>query len=845
MRRVTIRGLLARKLRLALTALAIVLGVTFVTGTLVLGDTLNRTFDNLIGTAYQHVSFQVRGTAAFGENNATTVNSTADRKPIQQSILPAVQRVPGVSFAFGSVSGYAQFMTRDGNAIGRGGGSTLGFSFDPNPQLSPYRLVEGHAPTSPDEVVMDKATATKYHFAVGDRVLVNLPNRPQTFTISGLVTFGSDNNLAGVTLAGFDLPTAQALFDSRGYYDTISVLAAPGADTVKVQRAIAAVLPPGVEVVSGQTVANELSTAVNSELSFISTTLLIFALISLFVGGFTIFNTFSITVGQRTRELALLRIVGASRRQVFRSVLSEAALTGLIASVIGLGLGVVAALGLKALLKAFGIVLPSSPLVFEARTAAVAIAVGVGVTLISAIIPARRAVRIPPVAALVDHSGDGAEFVVRRQQVIRGAVFGLVGLVALLAGLTKPDILLVGLGALALVIATGLLVPLVARPLSSALGRPLAVLLGTPGRLGRENSMRNPRRTAQTAAALMIGLSLVSTIAVLGASLSASAKNSVDSAVSADYIVSGKGGFSKSVVTDVSRLPGVETTTVVYQGQFEVRGSLSTLTAASPSNLSRTVTLHITSGGGAPAMAAGELLVDTNTADTDHLHVGSIVPVKFAQTGASTMRVGGIFKSNPLLGSYLTGDGFFLSQFDNPLPIAVLLSAAPAASGLDRALNQALQPYANVSVKTRAQFEASEQATVNQLLGLVYVLLALAILIALIGIINTLVLSVFERTHEIGLLRAVGMKRRQVREMIRSESVIVALFGGVVGILRGLGLGIALAYALRNNGVTTIAVPVASLIGFVILSGLLGLAAASWPARRAANLDVLGAIAAE
>ena len=401
MRRITLRGLMARKLRLALTGLAIVLGVTFVTGTLVLGDTLNRTFDNLVGTAYQHVSFQIRGKDAFN-NNPATVNGTADRKPVTQSLVASVSRVPGVSDAFGSVSGYAQFMTRNGNAIGNGGGSTLGFAFDPNPQLSPYRLVAGHAPTTADDVVMDKATATKYHFALGDRVLVDLPNRPETFTITGLVTFGSDDNLAGITLAGFDPSTAQALFNSRGHYDTISVLAAPGADTVKLQRAIAAILPAGVEVVSGQTVASELSTAINNELSFISTALLIFAFIALLVGAFTIFNTFSITVGQRTRELALLRVVGASRRQLFRSVLAEAAVTGLTASLIGLGLGVAAALGLRALLKAFGIVLPSAPLVFEARTPVVAIAVGVGVTLLSAIVPARRAVRIAPVAALVE-----------------------------------------------------------------------------------------------------------------------------------------------------------------------------------------------------------------------------------------------------------------------------------------------------------------------------------------------------------------------------------------------------------------------------------------------------------
>ncbi len=841
MRKVTVNGLLARKLRLALTALAIVLGVTFVTGTLILGDTLDRTFNSLIDTAYAHVSFQIRGKAEFA-NAPDTVAATTDRKPIAQSIATAVARVHGVAYVYGAVDGYAQFMSRDGNAIGSGGGSALGFSFDPNRQLSPYRLVSGTAPTTSDEVVMDKATATKYHFAAGDRVLINLPNRPRTFTVSGIVTFGSDDNLAGITLAGFELRTAQALFNSRGRYDTISVLAAPGADDVALQSAIARLLPPGVEVVSGQTVAGELSSTVDNELSFISTALLIFAAIALFVGAFTIFNTFSITIGQRTRELALLRVVGASRGQVFRSVLGEAALTGMIASLIGLGLGVLAAIGLKALLQAFGVTLPAAPLVFEARTVLVALAVGVGVTVGSAILPARAAVRIAPVAALIDRSEDQPESV-RRRRVSAGSAIALAGAGLVLAGVAEPAVALVGLGTLAVFIAAGILLPAVARPLSSAIGSPLAALGGVPGQLGRENSMRNPRRTAQTAAALTIGIALVSAIAVLGASLSTSARQSVDSAVRADYIVSGSGGFSKSVVPAVSQLPGVRTATTIYQGQFEFEGSLSTLVAATPADLERTVTLHVTAGSGAPAMAAGQLLIDTTTASADNLHVGSLVAVRFVQTGASTMTVGGIFAPNPLVGHFVAGEAFFRSHFDNPLPIGVLLSTNASAHGLGQALNRVLQPYANVGFKTRAQFEQSQQETVNRELGLVYVLLALAVLVALIGIVNTLMLSVFERTREIGLLRAVGMKRRQVRAMIRSESVIIALLGAAIGIVVGTGLGAALAASLRQNGVTDVAVPVASLIVFLVVSALLGLAAATWPARRAAKLDVLAAIA--
>lgn len=841
MRKVTIRGLMARKLRLALTALAIVLGVMFVTGTLVLGDTLNRTFDALVGTAYGKISFQIRGKAAF---RAASANSGTDRNPVPAPIATTVRRLPGVAYVHGDVSGYAQFVDRQGNAIGGGAGNTLGFSFDPNRQLSPYRLVEGRAPTAADDVVMDKATATKHGFTIGDRVRILLPGGARTFTVSGIVTFGSDDNLVGITLAGFDQRTAQALFGLRGSYDTIDVLAAPGADTVRLRLAIEKLLPAGVEVVSGQTVVNEATSAISNALSFISTALLIFALISLFIGGFTIFNTFTITIGQRTRELALLRVVGASRRQVFGSVLGEAAVIGLLASLIGLGLGVAAALGLKALLKAFGVVLPSAPLVFEARTAAVALAVGIGVTVLSAVLPARRAVRIAPVAALADHTQDRPHSLSRRP-VIAGSAVAIAGVGMVLAGLIDASILLIGIGALAVFVAGGMLVPLVARPLSSALGRPLAALLGAPGRLGRRNSTRNPMRTAQTAAALMIGLALVSMIAVLGNSLAASAKHNVDSAVAADYVVTGSGAFSRSVPAIISRLPGVVATTSVYRGQFEFRGSLADIAAASSPNLSKTVNLHVTAGRGVTAMTAGQLLVDQSTADANHLHVGSVVAVKFAQTGQGTMRVGGIYAYNPLVGSFITGTRFFLSHFNNPLPSGVLVSTAPGTRGFETTLNRALAAYPNLNIQSRAQFEQAQQNSINQLLGLIYVLLALAVLIALIGIVNTLLLSVFERTREIGLLRAVGMRRRQVREMIRSESVIVAVFGAVIGIVVGTALGAAAASSLRNSSVTAVAIPVPSLIAFLVLAAVLGLIASTWPARRAANLDMLRAIAAE
>ena len=619
-------------------------------------------------------------------------------------------------------------------------------------------------------------------------------------------------------------------------------------DTAQLQRAIAQVLPANVEVVSGQTVANEATNSINQALGFFSTALLVFAFISLFVGGFTIFNTFSIIVGQRTRELALLRILGASRRQLFRSVLAEAFIVGLLSSVVGLGLGVLAAVGLEALLNGFGITLPSGGLVFEARTVIVALIVGVGVTVVSAISPARRAVRIPPVAALSDHDVGATES--SRRRIVLGGALAVIGIVALAVGLTAPAIQLVGLGAVGVFIGIGMLAPLVARPMSSVIGRPLAGILGISGKLGRENSMRSPRRTAQTAAALLVGLALVSTIAVFGASVSRSATSSVDQAVSADYIITsssgGKGEFSAATAAAAQRVAGVTATSTVYAGEFQFRSDLDNLTAVSPDHLSDTIILRMASGSGAPALTAGRLLVDTTTANSDHLVVGTTVPVKFALTGVSHMQVGGIYKPNALLGSFLVSDQFYRTHFDTPLPEAVLIRTATGPSAaLTAAIDTGLHAYPNLTIQTQAEFKASQQKQVNQLLGLIYVLLALAVLIALIGIVNTLMLSVFERTHEIGLLRAVGMRRRQVRAMIRSEAVILSVFGALIGVIVGTGLGVAFAASLKQQGITDTVVPFPSLLVFLIIAALLGLAAATWPARRAARLDVLAAIAAQ
>jgi putative ABC transport system permease protein len=476
----------------------------------------------------------------------------------------------------------------------------------------------------------------------------------------------------------------------------------------------------------------------------------------------------------------------------------------------------------------------------------VCLIVGVGVTMVSAIGPARRAVRIAPVEAVAEQQ---LEYEISmRRRFTWGTVITLAGVLSLAVGLTAPAIQLVGLGAFLIFIGVARLAPAVARPMASVLGRPLGRMLGVSGRLGRENSMRSPRRTAQTASALMVGLALVSAIAVFGSSLSSSVTQSIDNAISADIVISpsntmGSGSFGTTVATTAAAVPGVTASSTVYGGQFEVKGSIKSLGAVSTENLADTVILNMDSGSSG-ALAAGELLVDAKTASSDNLKVGDTVPVKFALTGATRMRIGGIYQNNQLIGSYLVGDAFYKSHFENPLPFAVLLTT-DGSPGVQQAVAHALAGYPNVKVQSRAQFQAAQAAQVNQLLGLVYALLALAVLIALIGIVNTLMLSVFERTHEIGLLRAVGMKRRQVRAMIRSESVILAVFGAVIGIVVGTLLGLALVSSLHSQGITSTTIPWSSLVVFLVLAGLLGLLAASWPARRAARLDVLAAIAAQ
>ena len=829
--RVTVKGLLARKLRLALTAVSIVLGVTFITGTLVITDTLNSTLSSLFGSVYQRVDFQVQAPGVLN---------------IPESVLGRVRAVPGVADAAGEVSGYARFVAHDGKPISTGIEPAEGLAWVPAPALSAFQLVAGRAPTNPHDVVMDQATAQRYHFAVGDPVRVLLPSGEETFRISGIASFVGAGDVPGATFASFSLPTAQKLFGAVGQLYTIDVLTRPGVNKQRVRQDIARLLPTGIQVVSGRTVAEQQASSTAQSVAPLTTVLLVFGLIALVVGAFTIFNTFSIIVGQRTRELALLRVVGAGRGQLLGSVLLEALLVATVASLVGLGLGVLVALGLEALLNALGVPLPSGPLVFEPATAAAGLGVGVIATLVAAVGPAWRAVRIPAVAALSAQTEEPESGSKRR--ILPGGFLAVLGLGILGLGLGRPSLAMVGVGALGIFVGGAMLAPAAARPFSRAIGVPLGRLLGSSGHLGQVNAMRSPRRTAHSASALFVGLALVSAVSVIGASLAQAATSSVDNAIRADLIVSSSSGtLGAGVARGVSALPHVSSSCLGYGADFEVRGSTVALKGICTSNLAANVILRVVAGTAVPALSRGELLVDATTARTQHLRVGTLVAVSFPEAAHETIRVGGIFQPNALIGGYLVGDQFFQAHFPGQLPGAVLVSADRGYAGIvDEEVTRAVASNPNLTVQTRGQFEAAQTAAVDQALGLVYVLLALAVIIAFIGVANTLLLSVFERVRELGLLRAVGMQRRQVRVMVRAEAVIVALFGDIAGVVVGTGLGAAFTVALsRQQAATAVVVPYESLVVFLVIAILLGLAAASWPARRAARLDVLGAIGVE
>ena len=849
MLRVTLRNLLARKVRLLLSAFAIVLGVAFVSGSFVFTDTMGKSFDNIIQGSLTDASVRLAGADAGSVESSLNLDS----RTIPAATVAALAKTPGAARADGSVDGIGLFVLRkDGKLLGGTGAPTLAFNYTGALNINGETMVDfskGRAPTNAGEVAIDKRSADTANYKLGDTVtMVTAGDKPQVRAkLVGFADFAG-GGLAGATLVFFDTKTAQDIFlGGKDAFTSVGLTAKPGVSQKQLAASAQALLPEGLQAVTGDKVASEVKGIVDTALGFINTFLLVFAAIALVVGSFLIINTFSILVAQRSRELALLRALGASRRQVTRAVLIEAFVVGLIGSTLGLLAGFGLAAALKVLFGKFGLDLSGSSLVFSPRTAVISYAVGLMVTLIAAYLPARRAAKIAPVAAMRDDIALPESSI--RRRMIFGVVLGVVGAGLMTLGLIGEGgngALMVGLGVLGILLAVSAMSPVLGRPVLHGLGAIYRRLFGTVGNLATQNALRNPRRTAATASALMIGLALVTTMSVLGASINKSIDVSVKKEFTTDYLVSNAIGqpFSSTIGEQIARIDGVGQSSAAQTTAFKIKGSSVYGTAVDSSSLNSIFKLTYLKGS--KILGSGEIALSEDVAFKYGAKVGDTVTLQFP-SGNLQAEVAGIYKTTYVVGSAMIP---FSTVADAKLKRAdsgISVNAAPGVDkiALGKRIEAVTKPYPTVTVQNQKDFAESQRSQVNQLLYLIYALLGLAIVIAVLGIINTLALSVIERTREVGLLRAVGLSRRQLRRMVRLEAIAIAVLGAILGVVMGLAFGFVLQRAVADQGITDLAVPWFRLLIFVLVSALVGVLAAVLPARRAAKLNVLNAISTE
>ncbi len=836
-----LKGLLAHRSRLVRTASAVALAVSLVSGTFVLTDTVDAAFDRA-STSSAQIDVVVRASAQFTAQ-ATTL---PEREALPESLLDVIAAIPGVDKVWGQVMGFAELVDKQGRPISPSGLPTVGTAFS-----AEDTLVTGRAPVGPGEVVIDDVTAAKDGFAPGDQIKVLFQGLVREFVISGVRKV---NDLLSSTTASFDLETAQQLLGEADTLDAIPVKAVAGVSPEVMRARIGAALPDHYEVVTYDQAAREAQESWTKALGFLTTALLMFAAVALLVGAFIIFNTFSILVAQRTRELGLLRAVGAGRGQVITSVLSEALLVGVVASAAGIVLGLGAAHGLLALMRMIGFELPAAPVVFRGRTAAMGLVAGVVVTVAAAVIPALRATKVSPMAAIVGRTGDEAAALGRR--LVTGAAVTLLGLGSLFVGLfgrMDTPLLAIGLGSAGILVGIAMLTPLVARPAARVLGLPLVRILGQPALLGRENAMRNPRRTSATAAALMIGITLEGVVAILAASIKSSASHTIMDTLRADLVVTPKtvagaqGGVPVAVGEKLRKTKAVRMVSEIRSGQWGLEGRTNTLVAVDPETVTEMYQLDQAADLAVRRLTDKGVLVRASVAERHGWKVGDEVPMTFARTGTKPMRLADTFTSTAVRSDYVVSLGAYKTNFKQQLSLEVDVRLAPGitAEAGRLAVEAALVDFPNVEARDRSQVLAAQKDQIDRLLVPVTALLGLSVIIALLGIVNTLALSIHERTRELGLLRAVGMGRGQLRSMVRSEAVIIASLGSILGVVVAVFFGWALVGAMRDLGVSELVVPVRQLLGLVAAATTAGLLAGVLPARRAARLPVLDAISGQ
>jgi putative ABC transport system permease protein len=841
--RLTIKNLWAHKVRFALTGVAVVLGVAFMAGTMVLTDTMGKTFDNMFATGNA-------GTDVVVQQPQTVDTEWGDaRERVPASVVGSTKDVDGVKAAAGSIQGFAQLVKADGTVGSLEGlGVTMGANWVNDETLNPFSLHSGRAPTADNDVVLDRKTAEDNKWSLGDEVTVLAKGQPEAFTLVGMATFGELSGLPGSTLVAVNDTTAQRLFAEPGYYDVVMASAADGVDTAELSARVDAMLGAGTyEVMTGEENTATQQDQFREDLSFFNTFLMAFAFVALFVGTFIIYNTFSILAAQRSKDMAMLRAIGAGRRQLLRSMLFESVAIGVLAGAVGLVAGVGMSYMLKGLLASVGLEIPSGATVVSTGTIVTSFVVGVSVTAISALAPAIKASRVKPIAALRDVSVDRSAVSVKRTLV--GLLVTGLGVASFAAGVVGDGggaMQLLGLGALTTIMGVFVLGPVIARPVVKVIGWPVARTSGVTGELARENATRSPKRTAATASALMIGVALVGFITILASSTKASVAQGVDKSFRSDFVVESgafsEGGFNPAMADQLRARAEVEAVVPTRLAPVAVEGGSSMVQATDTANIGSLYDLGVVAGS-ITDVGSNEVAVRASTAEEHGWTIGSTVPFTFARTGAVPMTVAAIYdglSDDDYIIDLTTYEANVTDQYDQRVYIGTVDSVDAASS--KAALESVLGAYPNAELQDQAQFKESITEDIDRMLNLIYGLLFLAVVIALIGIANTLALSIHERRREIGLLRAVGMTRGQVRRAVRWEAVLIALLGTALGALLAIGGAWGIVQALADQDITTFAIPVPQLTIITLLAGGAGVVAAVGPARRAAKLDVLDAI---
>jgi putative ABC transport system permease protein len=834
MTRVVLRGLLARRLRLALTAFAVALGVTLVAGTYVFTDTINSSFDAIFTKAYEKTDVVVSPGKDVTDENG-------DAAPLPASVLAKVRATPGIANAEGGIFDFGStVLDTKGDKLGTGG---IVASRRDDQRYELFDVADGRLPAAADEVALDRSTAKRKKLRVGESLVIAAQVPKATYRIVGIIRIQGVDSLGGSPVTMLTLPEAQRITGKRDQLDEIDASVKKGTDAEALTRTLHASLGPSVNVRTGKQEAASQSRDIRDNLGFLRTALLAFAGISLFVGAFIIFNTFSITVAQRAREFGLLRTLGASRAQVMRSVLGEGLFLGALGGLAGLGLGILLAIGLRALFKAIGFDLPSNGTVIQSRTIIVSLLVGIVVTMVSTLMPALRATRVSPVAALREGvampAGRGSRFAFPASIVLLLGGIGLIALGLFGSASSSGALTLVGVGAALMFIGTALLSPRLVPPIAGLVGKPMR---GITGRLARENAMRQPGRTASTAAALMVGVALVAFASIFAASARSTIRDAVSNGSRAQLIVQNDDGFSPfspEAARALAKVPGVTRVSPLRFTQGKAGKDEIGVTGIDPRTFPD-VYVATRGAGELRALAPGTALVSKGYRD-DH-HPGPVLRVKTTRGTFVSLRVAGVYEDKGhLLGDITVTIAELERDWSARKDNYVFLSTT--GPGVQAAVKRVLkEDFPQTEALTSAEFIDNQAGQIDQVLALIYALLALAIIVSLFGIVNTLVLSITERTRELGMLRAIGTSRRQIRAMVRYEAIITALLGGILG----AGLGVILAILVsRPIDDFKLAIPVGSLIVLLVLSAVAGVGAAVLPARRAAKLDVLEALAYE